>query len=72
VAENALMVEILKRIPADTSETRRRAETLELPVSSMDDHVRGVLTALHGVHADLGQLNDRVDRIERRIDLVEA
>jgi hypothetical protein len=72
VAENDLVMEILKRIQADTSETRRRVETLELRMSSMDDHLVGVLTSLHGVHADLGQINGRVERIERRLDLVEA
>jgi archaellum component FlaC len=72
VAETDLVVEILKRIQADTSETRRRMEKLELRMSSMDDHLRGVMTSLHGVHSDLGQLNGRVERIERRLDLVEA
>ncbi len=72
MAETDLVVEILKRVQADTSETRRRIETLELRMSSMDDHLRGLLTSLHGVHADLGQMNGRIERIERRLDLVEA
>jgi archaellum component FlaC len=72
VTASSVIIEILKRIQADTSETRRRVETLELRMSSMDDHLLGVMTSLSGVHGDLGQINSRVERIERRLDLVEA
>jgi archaellum component FlaC len=72
VTASSVIIEILKRIQADTSETRRRVETLELRMSSMDDHLLGVMTSLNGVHGDLGQINSRVERIERRLDLVEA
>jgi len=66
------MLEILKRIQPDVSETRRRVDNIEVRLSARDDHLRGLLTALGGIQSDLTQLNGRVDRIERRLDLVDA
>jgi predicted nuclease with TOPRIM domain len=66
------IVEMLKRIQADGAETRRRVESMEVRLSSVEDHMRGFMTSLAGIHADLRQLNGRVSRIKRRLDLVEA
>jgi hypothetical protein len=72
VANEDLILEILKRVQADVSETRRRMESFEMRLLALEDHMRGFLTSLAGVHSDLLQLNGRVDRIERRLGLVEG
>ena len=72
MANDDMILEILKRIQADVAETRRRAESMEVRMSSMEDHMRGIMTSLGGIQSDLLQLNARVDRIDRRLDLVEA
>jgi hypothetical protein len=72
MANEDLILEILKRVQLDTSETRRRVELLEMRMLAMEDHMRGIMTSVAGIHADLAQLNARVDRIERRLDLVEV
>ena len=72
MASSELIIEVLKRVQADTSETRRRIEGMETRLSAHEDHLRGLLTSLSGVQSELGQLNARVERIERRLDLVEA
>jgi archaellum component FlaC len=72
MANEELMLEILKRIQADGAETRRRVESIEVRMSSFEDHMRGIMITLGGMQHDLTQLNARVDRIERRLDLVEA
>ena len=66
-----LILEILKRLQVDNAEVRRRLDNIEIRLSSHDDHLRGVLTSMTGVQGELRQLNTRVDRIERRLDLVE-
>lgn len=65
-------LEILKRVQADASECRRRVESMETRFSAHDDFLRGILTAISGVQSELSQLNARADRIERRLDLVDA
>jgi enoyl reductase-like protein len=45
---------------------------MRVRVSAMEDHQRGMITSLGGIQADIDQLNTRVARIERRLDIVEA
>jgi predicted nuclease with TOPRIM domain len=70
MANEDLILEILKRVQADVSETRRRCQSLEMRMSALDDHMRGLQTGYAGVHSDLTQINARVGRIEQRLDLV--
>jgi len=72
MANEDLMLEILKRLQADNGEIRRRLDGIETRLSAHDDYFRGIMTTLAGMHSDLSQLNARVDRIERRLDLVEV
>lgn len=72
MANEDLILEILKRVQADAAETRRHMANFDTRLSAHDDHLRGMLTSLGGVQAELSQLNVRVDRIERRLDLTEA
>lgn len=72
MANQDIIIEILKRIQADTSETRRRVESMEMRMSAQDDHLRGLMTSTVGMQSELQQLNARIDRIERRLDLVVA
>lgn len=70
MAQEDFIIELLKRIQADVTGSRRPTESLELRMAAIDDYQRGVKTSVAGVHSDLQQLNARVDRIERRLDLV--
>lgn len=72
MANEDLILEILKRMESDIADVRRRVEGMEVRMSSFEDYVRGIMTTLGGMQADLSQLNARVLRIERRLDLVEA
>jgi len=72
MAKEERILEILQRVQADGAETRRRMESLDVRVSSLEDHVRGIMTTLGGMQADLSQINARVDRIARRWDLADA
>jgi len=72
MANEDFIIEMLKRIQADGAETRRRLESIETRLSAHDDFFRGIMTTLAGMQADLSQLNARVHRIERRLDLVDV
>jgi tetrahydromethanopterin S-methyltransferase subunit G len=72
MAKEDLILEVLKRIQADVAETRRKVDSIEMRLSAHDDHLRGLMTSSVGIQGELNQLNGRVDRIERRLDLVDA
>jgi hypothetical protein len=71
-----LMLEILKGIQGEIALSRREQSSLSTRMLAMEDHLRGIMTSLqgvvtsiHGVEVDISHLKDRVDRIERRLDL---
>ena len=70
MANEDLILEILKPLQADNAEVRRRLDSIEVRLSANDDHLSGLITSMIGVQSELRQLNARVDRIERRLDLV--
>ena len=82
-----LMLDILKRIQLDLDLIRRdqnpqgaRLLTMEdHQLLTKEDHQRGFLTSLqgvgtstHGVEIDISHLKNRVDRIERRLGLMDT
>jgi len=69
VANEDLILEILKRVQADVADTRRRCESMEIRMSAFEDFLRGLQTAYAGVHSNLSQINARVGRMEHRLDL---
>ncbi len=72
MANEDVILEILKRVQVDMAETRRRMESVETRLSAHDEHLSGLLVSTVGIQSELCQLNARVDRIERRLDLVDA
>ena len=74
-----LMLEILKRIQSDVALMRREQGSLSTRLLAMEDHQRGIITSLQGVvtsiigvESDVAHLKDRVDRIERRLGLLDT
>ena len=72
MANEDMILEILKRIQTDVSEVRRRVDSLDTRVAALEEHVTGLMISFGGFQSDMSQLNARVDRIERRLDLVDA
>jgi hypothetical protein len=72
MADDSLILGILKQIQADTSQMRHDFDIMRVRLSAIEDHQRGMITTLGGIQSDLDQLNRRVQRIERRLDIVEA
>jgi hypothetical protein len=67
-----LMLEILKSIQTDIGDIKRDIGSLNMRVSSLEDHFRGTLTTLYGIQADVAHLKVRVDRIEQRLGLKDT
>jgi hypothetical protein len=72
IVEDSLILEVLKRMQADVAALRHDVGVMRVPMSAIEDHQRCLITSLGGIKADLDQLNTRVARIERRLDIVEA
>ena len=73
------MLEILKKIQSDVALGRREQMSQSTRLLAMEDHQRGMITSLmgvvtsiHGVEVDVAHLKDRVDRIERRLGLMDT
>ena len=73
------MLEILKKIQSDVALGRREQMSQSTRLLAMEDHQRGmikslmgVVTSIHGVEIDVAHLKDRVDRIERRLGLMDT
>lgn len=69
---NQMMFDILLGIQKDLGQIKREQTSQGLRLSSIEDHLRGTMTSLYGIQADVGDLKLRVDRIERRLGLNEA
>lgn len=68
----SLMLEILKRLQADMSELKQDMRDTKIRVGLVEGHVASLLVAQHHTNERLDRLSDRVERIERRLDLVEV
>ena len=69
-AEN-LMLEILKRLQGDMSELKQDMRDMKVRTGLLEGHFVSLLAAQHLTNERLDRLGDRVERIERRLELVE-
>ena len=67
-----LMLEILKYIQADVSAIKREQASQGIRLHALEDHQRGIMTSIFGMQADISDLKDRVDRIEKRLGLLDT
>ncbi len=64
-----LMLEILRTIQRDVAAVKREQVSIGVRLAAIEDHQRGIMTSIYGMQADITDLKDRVDRIERRLGL---
>ncbi len=67
-----MMFDILLGIQKDLGQIKREQVSQGIRLASIEDHIRGVMTSIYGMQADIADLKIRVDRIERRLGLNEA
>ena len=66
-----LMLEHLRAIRADTAKMSEDIRGLRTEMTSMRQHMAGVVTLQELDHTDIASLKVRLDRIERRLELVD-
>lgn len=78
-ATNELLFEILKSIQRDVAALRRSDEEKEIDLSAVGSHLAEIHKRIIGVDQDIGDLyavlaryDERLGRIERRLQIVEA
>ena len=64
-----LIYSILQRMQADMSEIKFDMRDLKIRMTMVEEHLGGSIIAISGVNSRLDRLNDRVERIETRLDL---
>ena len=67
-----MMFDILLGIQKDLGLIKREQTSQGIRLASIEEHLRGLMTSIYGLQADVSDLKMRVDRIERRLGLHEA
>ncbi len=68
----SVMLEILRRIQADVADTKPDIRDVTFRVGQVEAYVARGVAALQHTNERLDRIDGRVERIERRLDLVEA
>ena len=67
-----MMFDILLGIQKDIGQIKREQSSIGIRLASLEDHIRGLMTSIYGMQADIADLKVRVDRIERRLGLADT
>jgi predicted nuclease with TOPRIM domain len=68
---NELIYSVLQTMQADISELKFDVRDLKVRMTLVEEHMGHSIIGVSGINARLDRLNDRVERIETRIGLVE-
>ena len=68
---NELIYSVLQKMQADMSELKFDVRDLKVRMTIVEEHLGNTVLAISGVNQRLDRLTDRVDRIERRLDLTD-
>jgi hypothetical protein len=69
---NELIFNVLQKMQIDMSEMKFDVRDLKTRMTMVEEHMGSSIIAISGVNNRLDRLNDRVERIEQRLDLTEA
>ena len=68
---NELIYGVLTRMQGDMSELKYDVRDLKTRMTMVEEHLGNSIIAISGVNSRLDRLTDRVERIERRLDLTD-
>ncbi len=68
---NELMYELMKRMHHELSELRMDVSEIKTELNVIRGHMIGIQTDIHNIYGILGRHDERLDRIERRLELRE-
>ncbi|MBZ9988404.1 hypothetical protein LB572_15000 [Mesorhizobium sp. BH1-1-5] len=70
-ATNELMFELLKRVHHEIGELRQDVSEAKRELNVMRGHMVATQSDIHNIYGILGRQDERLERIERRLDLRE-
>ncbi|WP_019516621.1 hypothetical protein [Sphingomonas sp. Mn802worker] len=68
---NELIYSVMQKMQTDLSELKYDVRDLKVRMTMVEEHLGSSIIATSGVNSRLDRLNDRVERIESRLDLTE-
>jgi archaellum component FlaC len=68
---NDLIYGVLQKMQSDMSDLKHDVRDLKVRMTMVEEHLGGTLIAISGVNSRLDRMSDRVERIERRLDLTD-
>ncbi len=69
---NELIYSVLQTMQSDIAELKFDVRDLKVRMTLVEEHMGHSIIGISGINARLDRLNDRVERIEMRIGLVEG
>ena len=66
-----LMLEHLRAIRSDMAKMADSMRTMQTEMTAMRQHLAGVVTIQEHDHGDIASLKVRLDKIERRLEIVD-
>jgi hypothetical protein len=66
-----LVLEHLRAIRGDIAKLTNWVEPMSTEMTAMRHHLFGAITTLNHDHVDIAEIKVRLDRIERRLELVD-
>ena len=69
---NELIFSVLQSMQSDMSEMKFDIRDLKTRMTMVEEHMGSSIIAISGVNNRLDRISDRVERIEKRLDLSEA
>ena len=67
-----LTYELMKRMNANLQTLTLEVGDLKMGMSAREEHMRATVTSITGMNARLDRVDERLGRIERRLDLREG
>ena len=68
---NELIYSVLQKMQGDMSEMKFDVRDLKTRMTMVEEHLGSSIIAMSGVNSRLDRLSDRVERIERRLELTD-
>lgn len=69
---NELIYSVLQKMQADMSEVKFDLRDLKMRMTAAEEHIGSLVIAVSGTNNRLDRLTDRIERIERRLDVTES
>lgn len=66
-----LIYSVLQKLQADMAELKFDMRDIKVRMTMVEEHLGSSIIAISGVNSRLDRLNDRIERIEARLDLTD-